>query len=42
MKTTIDGTGRLVVPKALRDAIGLSADLTDWKKKHDDNGNNGN
>jgi len=25
MKTTIDGTGRLVVPKALRDAIGLRA-----------------
>jgi AbrB family looped-hinge helix DNA binding protein len=23
MKTTIDGTGRIVVPKALRDALGL-------------------
>jgi AbrB family looped-hinge helix DNA binding protein len=25
MRTTIDGAGRIVVPKALRDAIGLKA-----------------
>ncbi|MCB1254164.1 MAG: AbrB/MazE/SpoVT family DNA-binding domain-containing protein [Austwickia sp.] len=25
MRTTIDGAGRVVVPKALRDAMGLSA-----------------
>lgn len=25
METTIDGAGRIVVPKALRDALGLSA-----------------
>lgn len=25
MKTTIDGAGRIVVPKALRDALGLTA-----------------
>jgi AbrB family looped-hinge helix DNA binding protein len=25
MRTTIDGAGRVVIPKALRDALGLSA-----------------
>jgi AbrB family looped-hinge helix DNA binding protein len=25
MRTTIDGAGRIVVPKALRDAVGLTA-----------------
>lgn len=28
MRTTIDGAGRLVVPKALRDAMGLAAGRT--------------
>ena len=28
MKTTIDGAGRVVVPKAMRDALGLGAGQT--------------